>query len=106
MMVILASGAVAQVDDDWGFDDGSWLDQNDYNMFRRQSDSIFDAFRDSINARFARALAGKWEEFEIDAPVARPHSPEPKTPPVAPKPKYTRRIRPRATTPKATSGRR
>lgn len=90
-MVLMAAGAAAQVDDGWGFDDGSWLDQSDYDKFRRQGDSIFDAYRDSINARFARALAGKWEEFEIDAPVARPHSPEPKTPPVAPKPTEPRK---------------
>lgn len=78
--------ATAQVDqDDWLVDD-EWIEQSDYDQFKRQSEKRFNDFRDSINIAFARALDGKWNPFEVEKPQQRPRQPEPKEPPVAPPP--------------------
>lgn len=72
-------------DDDWLIDDG-WIDQSNFDAFQQQSEKVFNDFRDSANARFARELARQWQPVELQKPIERPHKPEPKTPPVAPKP--------------------
>ena len=86
LFFLLAVPAMAQVDDDdWLMDDG-WVDQSDFDKFKKESSKAFNDFRDSANARFAKAIEGKWQPFAVSAPIERPHDPEPKVAPVAPKP--------------------
>lgn len=91
VLLLAAASLTAQVNDGWLLDDDGWPDQSDFDKFKAQSEQSFDAYRDSINARFAKALEGKWSPFEVEKPVERPRKPEPQTPPEAPKPKPGRK---------------
>lgn len=84
-LLMAATTATAQVDGWLPEVDGDWLKQNDFDQFKQQAEKKFDDFRDSANARFARAVAGKWTPFEVSKPEERPRRPEPTTPPQAPK---------------------
>lgn len=90
VLLLAASSLTAQVNDDW-LQDETWLDQSNFDNFRDKTEEVFDAYRDSINMRFAKALEGKWTPFAVEKPVERPRKPEPETPPVAPKPKPGRK---------------
>lgn len=84
-LLALASASAAQVDDGWDTTlTKGWIDQSDFDRFQRQAERDFLSFRDSANARFARALAGKWQPFEVSKPLANPHKPEPQEPPALP----------------------
>ena len=86
-LLMAATTATAQVDGWLPEVDSGWIDQSNFDQFKQQAEKSFDDFRDSANARFARALAGKWTPFEVSKPMERPHKPEPTTPPIAPKSK-------------------
>lgn len=90
VLLLAAASLTAQVNDGWLQDTG-WVDQSDFDQFKAQSEEVFNAYRDSINLRFAKALEGKWTPFAVEKPVERPRKPEPETPPVAPKPKPGRK---------------
>lgn len=91
VLLLAAASLTAQVNDGWLLDDDGWLDQSDFEKFKEQSERTFDAYRDSINAIFAKALEGEWSPFEVSKPEERPRKPEPQTPPEAPKPKPDRK---------------
>lgn len=81
----MAATAAAQVDDGWDTTlTKGWIDQSDFDQFQQQAEQDYSHFRDSANARFARALSGQWQPFEVSKPAASPVKPSPKTPPVAP----------------------
>lgn len=86
LALVAALPLSAQVDNDSWLIDDSWLDQDDYNTFKQQSEKKFNDFRDSANAIFARELARQWQPVPLQKPVERPHKPQPKVAPVAPKP--------------------
>ena len=79
----MALSAMAQ-NDDWAFDFDEWVDQSDFDAFKKADNEKFDAYRDSINRDFARALEGKWSPFKTNPPKERPQKPDPKEPPIAP----------------------
>ena len=85
-LLMAATTATAQVDGWLPEVDSSWIDQSNFDQFKQQAESSFDNFRDSANARFARAVAGKWTPFKVNKPIPRPRKPEPTTPPQVPKP--------------------
>ena len=90
-LMMMTAAASAQVDDGWDSTlMGGWIDQSDFDQFRQQAEQQYDSFRDSANARFARALAGKWQPFAVSKPLDNPYKPAPKTPPVAPKREHPR----------------
>ena len=86
VLLMAATTATAQVDGWLPEVDSSWIDQSNFDQFKQQAERSFDNFRDSANARFARAVAGKWTPFEVSKPMERPRKPEPTTPPQAPMP--------------------
>lgn len=87
VLILMTAAVSAQVDDGWDTTlTNGWIDQSDFDRFRQQSEVQYANFRDSANARFARALEGKWQPFEVSKPLDNPRKPEPKQPPVAPKP--------------------
>lgn len=86
LLLFVTGPMAAQFDDeDWLIGD-DWLDQSNFDAFKQQSEKVFNDFRDSANARFARELARQWQPVELQKPVERPRKPEPETPPEAPKP--------------------
>ncbi len=85
-LLMAATTVTAQVDGWLPEVDSGWIDQNNFDQFREQAENSFALFRDSANARFARALAGKWIPFEVNKPMEHPCKPEPSIPPQAPKP--------------------
>ncbi len=85
-LLMAATTVAAQVDEWLPEVDSGWLDQSSFDQFMEQTEKNYDHFRDSANARFARAVAGKWTPFEVNKPKERPRKPEPTTLPQAPKP--------------------
>ena len=49
--------------------------------FKKNAQTDFYRFRDSLNYLFADYLSQKWEHFEIQQPLPSPNKPEPSTPP-------------------------
>ena len=78
--LLLPSVGRAQ-NDDWIIDDG-WIDQSDIDSFKGAVKERYSNFRDSINASFARALAGKWSPFAIKESEKPRKKPEPPAPAV------------------------
>lgn len=83
-LLMLPLMAFPQIDDSWlpALQEG-WLDQSDPDTFRKQAKQSYRASRDSINARYVRALAKKWKTVEVKQPESQPSKPKPKEPPVA-----------------------
>lgn len=83
VVAVMLSAEVAQAQvDDWLLDDG-WIDQNNPAIFQQKSEQAYSEFVDSINARFARVLEGKWQPFALQPSAECPSRPEPETPPLA-----------------------
>lgn len=81
ILLSILFGILSAQEDEWLIDT-TWIEQEDFEQFKQQSETKFDSFRDSINIRFAKALAGEWTMFKVDKPRQLPQKPKPKTPPI------------------------
>lgn len=72
---------MAQQDRDWN----NFLKQHNFNEYKKQHDEKFQAFKDSLNKEFAKAMEQRWEDFQVFVAKKRPVKPEPVELPVAPK---------------------
>ena len=79
LAIVLCPLVSSVQNDDWIIDDG-WIDQSDINTFNTAVQQRYNSYRDSVNATFARALAGKWSPFAIkpaEEPRRKPDPPAP-----------------------------
>lgn len=59
--------------------------QHDFGKYKQQREAQFQAYRDSINKEFAKAIDKRWEDFQVFVGKKREVKPEPAQLPVAPK---------------------
>ena len=75
--LLLFGGLHAQVTD---FDEWKAQQQQAWNQYKENTQKIWAAFRDSINAAYAEKMQQRWEKFQLQAAKPVPAKPEPPKP--------------------------
>lgn len=82
LMLILPSILVmAQRDKEWN----DFLQRHNFKEYRQKRNAQFQAYKDSINREFAKAMEQRWENYQVFVGQRRPSKPEPDQLPVAPR---------------------